>query len=190
MYFNVNITGSSYTEATGIIQVSVFNGTPPYLIEYRNVDGSLFVGTKVDDGLYFGFPEYTKAINVPIGFYYVDVTDHYGSGSKITECVVVGYSGYTQINIDNTPIDDVIIFPCETESCSPETECEKPLWYWIQTEDGCYINLGLNNCIDTCFLIGGYCISEDGCLMVDEVGIGIADECGWSFLNEDGNPPI
>jgi len=146
MYFNVNITGSSYTQASGVIKVFVYDGTPPYLIDYRNFDGSPFIGTKVDDGLFFGFPEYTKAINVPIGFYYVDVTDQYGAGTKLTECVIVGYSGYTQQNIDNTPVDDTIIFPCETGST----------FYWIQTEDNCYLNLAFNQCLDSCFLVGVY----------------------------------
>jgi len=190
MYFNVNITGSSYIQTTGIIEVSVFNGTPPYLIEYRTFNGSPFPGAQIDNGLYFGQPEYTKAINVPVGFYFVDVTDQYGAGVKLTECVVVGYSGYNQLNIDNTPVDDTIIFPCETGGCYHDSECAKPTFYYIQTEDGCYINLAFNECIDSCWLVGGHCIPEDGCLIIDEVGIGIADECGWTFLNEDGNPPF
>ncbi len=145
MYFNVNITGSSYTQSTGIIQVSPFDGIPPYLINYRNFDGSPFLGLKIDDGLYLGFPEYTKAINVPIGFYYVDVTDHYGAGTLLTECIVVEYSGYTQLQIDNTPVIDIIIFPCESGAT--------PNFYWIETEDGCYINSAFNACLDNCFLI-------------------------------------
>lgn len=187
MYFNINITGSSYIQSTGIIQVSVFNGTPPYLIEYRNFDGSLFSGIKIDDGLYFGFPEYTKGVNVPVGFYYVDVTDNYGNGTKLTECVVVGYSGYSQLNIDNSP--EIITFPCDTGNCYADEGCRNPAFYWLQTEDGCYINLGFNSC-DPCFLIGRYCVPEDGCFMTDEAEYKMADECGWSFLNEDGNPPI
>jgi hypothetical protein len=191
MYFNVNVTGSSYTQSTGIIHVSVFNGTPPYLINYRNFDGSPFPGLKIDDGLYLGFPEYTKAINVPIGFYYVDVTDQYGAGITQTECVIVEYSGYNQLQIDNTPPEeDVVTFPCETGNCYANEECQIPSFYWITTEDGCYINLAFNSCLDNCFLIGGHCIPVDGCIVIDEVGVGIADECGWTFLNEDGNPPF
>lgn len=190
MYFNVNVTGSSYTQATGVIEVSVFNGTPPYLIEYRTFNGFPFPGLKIDDGIYIGYPQYAKVINIPIGFYYIDVTDQYGAGTKITECVFIGYSGYTQQNINHTPVNETIIFPCETESCHPEIECNKPDFYWIQTEDGCYLNLAFNECLDNCWLVGGYCIPEDGCLIIDEVGIGVADECGWTFLNEDGNPPF
>lgn len=190
MYINVDITGSSYTQSTGVINLTIFDGTPPYLIEYRNLDGTTFTGIKVDDGLFFGYPQYMSAINVPVGIYYVDVTDKYGAGVKITECVVVGYYEYQQNNIDNTPIDgNLIIFPCETDSCYFDSGCEKPLWYWLQTENGCYIDLGFNSCVDNCFLIGGFCVPEDGCLVVDEIGIGLADECGWSFLVEDGNPP-
>jgi hypothetical protein len=145
MYININITGSSYTQSTGIIEVTVVGGTPPYLINYRTYNGTTFLGTKVDDGLYLGYPEYTKAINVPVGFYYVDVTDQYGRGTKITECVIVSFSGYTQQIVNNTPDGDIIIFPC-IESRSPQ--------YWITTEDGCYINLALNNCSnDRCYLI-------------------------------------
>lgn len=140
MYFNVNITGSDYITPSGIIQVTVFGGTPPYLINYRNLDGTLFTGLKVDDGLYFGFPEYTKAINVPIGMYYIDVTDQYGLGEKQTECIVVLFSGHTQENIDNGP--EILTFPCE-----------EGVFYWIKTEDGCYINLGYSNCLNNCFLI-------------------------------------
>ena len=146
MHFNVNVTGSTYIQAIGIIDVSVFNGTPPYLIKYRNFDGSLFSGLKIDDGLYVGYPEYTKAINVPIGFYFVDVVDNYGAGVTQTECVVVGYVGNNQLNIDNTPPDDIItIFPC----------IDMFNLYWLQTEDGCYINLNFNDCSPGCFLIGG-----------------------------------
>lgn len=190
MYFNVNITGSSYTQSTGIIEVSVFNGTPPYLIQYRNFDGTTFTGIKIDNGVYVGYPEHTKVINVPVGFYYVDVTDKYGNGTKITECVIVGYSGYTQLNIDNTPEEDITIFPCETSGSDSNQECYKPSFYWLQTEDGCYINLGFNECLNTCYLIGTSCSADDGCLMLDEIGISIANECGWGFLNEDGIPPF
>lgn len=189
MYFNVNITGSSYTQQTGIIEVSVYNGSAPYLINYRNFNGSPFTGTKVDNGLYPGMPEYAKAINVPIGVYYVDVYDNYGSGELKTECVIVGFSGYSQINVINYEDTDIVTFPCETSSSGCLEECFKPDFYWIQTEDGCNINLAFNECINNCFLIGGSCPYEDGCLIIDEVFIPMADECGWSFLNEDGNPP-
>lgn len=146
MYFNVNITGSSYTQSTGIIEISVVGGTAPYLINYRTYNGTTFLGTKVDNGLYMGYPEYTKAINIPVGFYYVDVTDQYGRGIKVTECVIVSFSGYTQQTINNTPNEDIIIFPCGEEREDP--------YYWITTEDGCYLNLAVNNCSDDrCFLI-------------------------------------
>lgn len=151
MYYNINITGSSYTQSTGIIHVSVFNGVPPYQINYRNFDGSNFTGILVDDGLYFGYPQYSKSINVPIGVYFIDVTDNYGLSETLTECVIVGYSGNPQSNIDNTPEDDItIIFPCSNDN----TENVLPNFYWLQTEDGCYIDLGFNKCLNSCFLIG------------------------------------
>jgi hypothetical protein len=191
MYFNINITGSSYTQATGIIQLSIHSGIPPYLVNYRNFDGTSFSGLKIDDGTYVGYPQYTKAINVPIGFYYIDVIDKYGSGIKLTECVIVEYSGYTQLNIDNTPPEEEIItFTCETETCRPEIECHKPLFYWLQTEDGCNINLEFNECLDSCFLIGTHCIPPDGCGIIDEMEYFMADECGWTIILEDGNPPM
>ena len=50
--------------------------------------------------------------------------------------------------------------------------------------------LGFNECLNTCYLIGTSCSADDGCLMLDEIGISIANECGWGFLNEDGIPPF
>ena len=149
MNYNITITGSSYTQSTGVIQLAIYDGISPYLIQYRNFDGSTFSGIKIDDHAYLGYPQYTQAINVPVGVYYVDITDHYGLGTKQTECVIVGYSGYTQYNINTIPSGDIITFPCDAQ---PN--------YWIQTENGCYINLGFNGCEIGCFLVTEYTTPE------------------------------
>jgi len=191
MYFNVNITGSSYHVSTGIISVEPYEGIAPYLITYRNFDGTPFVGTLVDDGLYLGFPEYTKAINVPVGFYYIDVTDQYGAGETKTECVVVLYSGYTQQSIYHTP-SDIINFPCSNDSPSIQCEpgCLIPTFYWLATEDGCFLNLAYNDCDSGCFLITSDCNIDDGCcIWLETETFNVANECGWGILLEDGTAP-
>jgi hypothetical protein len=185
-YFNINITGSDYVVPSGTIEISIFGGTPPYLINYRTFNGSPFTGTKVDNGFYFGYPQYTKAINVPVGMYYIDVIDQYGRGTTITECAVVLFSAHTQENVDMGP--EITTFPCEYDHCS-DCNCVKPNFYWITTEDGCKISLGYANC-GGCYLIGTYCDPVDGCAVImDNEDFGISDECGWTFLLEDGQPP-
>jgi len=192
MYFNVSITGSSYTQPTGVIDISIFDGSEPYLVEWRTPDLSPFPGTLIDNVTYPGSPQYTKAINVPIGLYYIDVINQYGLGEKQTECVIVSYSGYSQQNINNTPDFDVVTFPCKCSLEQPhcDEDCCWPNYFWLTTEDGCYISLGVNNCVDSCYLIGSSCYAVSGCTIITQEGdLGIADECGWAILLEDGNPP-
>lgn len=194
MYFNVSITGSTYTQSSGIIDVSIYGGSPPYLIHWLTTDLSPFPGTLIDNNTYPGIPQYTKAINVPIGLYYISVTDQYGLGEHQQECIIVNYSGYSQQNINNTPIvEDIITFPCEYSNPTPQcnNDCVYPNYFWLTTEDGCYINLGVNSCETPCFLIGSSCYTPDGCMIMGEDhNIGISDECGWTILIEDGNPPM